>query len=537
MKPTLSTASGGAAPRDAVSILNDVLGPVMRGPSSSHTAASYNIARAVAALFGAQPASVRVSFDPGGSYGQVYRQQGVDRAFATGLLGWSLTDPRFLGALEAAADAGIDLEFRLSPLTDPDHPNATDIRLSGPARSPLEVRARSIGGGAIEITRLAGWPVLLTGQAHEVIVELAASAEASVRSLLSGDDHGIGEPSRQTRGGGVLLCAKRRRRLEPRTLASLGAIGGVAHVYQMPALAFVKAGSPLFTSAAEMIALAGERHFTLGRLASEYESRLLGISEREVGDEVARRLDVMHAAVREGLSDHVPAMQLLLPTASRIYRAEAEGRLALGGLHTRAAARAMGAMHVNSGMGVVCAAPTGGSSGVLPGVLATLVDERGLSREKAVLALLAAGAVGIIVAERATFAAEIAGCQVEIGAAGAMAASAVVEAAGGTAAQAADAAAISFQNTMGSVCDLVQGVVEIPCHTRNAVAASSAFVCADLVLGGYENPIPLDDTIDAVLAVGRMLPPELRVTSRGGLAVTPSALRLRARRAGRNEGE
>jgi L-serine dehydratase len=126
---------------------------------------------------------------------------------------------------------------------------------------------------------------------------------------------------------------------------------------------------------------------------------------------------------------------------------------------------------------------------------------------------------------------------VEIGAAGAMAASAIVEAAGGTAAQAADAAAISFQNTMGSVCDLVQGVVEIPCHTRNAVAASSAFVCADLVLGGYENPIPLDDTIDAVLAVGRMLPPELRVTSRGCLAFKASALRLQRRRAGSNEGE
>ena len=121
----------------------------------------------------------------------------------------------------------------------------------------------------------------------------------------------------------------------------------------------------------------------------------------------------------------------------------------------------------------------------------------------------------------------MAGCQVEIGAAGAMAAAAVVEAAGGSAAQAADAAAIALQNTMGSVCDLVQGLCEIPCHTRNAVAASSAFVCADLVLGGYDNPIPLDETIDASFASGRMLPAELRCTARGGLAVTPSALALK----------
>jgi L-serine dehydratase len=535
VKPTSSDASGGAAAQNAVSILNDVLGPVMRGPSSSHTAASYNIGRAVAALLGVHPASVRVSFDPGGSYGRVYRQQGVDLAFAAGLLGWSLTDPRFFRALEAAAEAGIALEFRVSPLPDPGHPNETDIRLSGPDGRSLEVRARSIGGGAIEITRFAGWPALLTGRAHEVVVGFAESAEAAVRGLLAADGHEIGEPVRQAHGGEVLLCARRRRQLAPQVLASLAAVSGVVRVHEMPALALVKQGSPLFSSAAEMIALAEERHCSLGRLAAEYESRLLGISEMDVGDEMARRLDIMHRAVQEGLSDRAPGMQLLAPTASRIYRADSEGRLALGGLHTRAAARAMGAMHVNSGMGVVCAAPTGGSSGVLPGVLATLVDERGLSRDQAVLALMAAGAVGIIVATRATFAAEIAGCQVEIGAAGAMAAAAVVEAAGGTAAQAADAAAISFQNTMGSVCDLVQGFVEIPCHTRNAVAASSAFVCADLVLGGYENPIPLDDTIDAVLAVGRMLPSELRVTSGGGLATTPSALRLRSRRAGSSE--
>jgi L-serine dehydratase len=73
-------------------------------------------------------------------------------------------------------------------------------------------------------------------------------------------------------------------------------------------------------------------------------------------------------------------------------------------------------------------------------------------------------------------------------------------------------------------------MVEIPCHTRNAVAASAAFVCADLVIGGYVNMIPLDETIDAVLAVGKMLPAELRVTSRGGLAVTPSALQLKRRK-------
>jgi L-serine dehydratase len=110
-----------------------------------------------------------------------------------------------------------------------------------------------------------------------------------------------------------------------------------------------------------------------------------------------------------------------------------------------------------------------------------------------------------------------------------LAAPATVEAAGGSAALALDAAAISLQNAMGSVCDLVQGFCEIPCHTRSAAAASGAMTTADLVLGGYENPIPLDETVDAVLATGLLLPCELRCTSRGGIALAPSASRLPVR--------
>jgi L-serine dehydratase len=264
----------------------------------------------------------------------------------------------------------------------------------------------------------------------------------------------------------------------------------------------------------------------LGETALAYEAKILGLSEQEVLEEVRRRYEIMRDSVRRGLAGRGLRMRLLRPSAGKIFRCEARAGLPLGGLHTRAAARAMAAMHVSNSMGVVCAAPTGGSAGVLPGVAVTLAEEKKLDREEIALALLAASAVGLLVARRATFAAEVAGCQVEIGAAGAMAAAAVVEAAGGSPGQALAAAAVSLQNTMGSVCDLVQGTCEIPCHTRNAVAASSAFVCADLVLGGYRNPIPLDETIDAAYASGRMLPAELRCTALGGIASTPSALSL-----------
>jgi L-serine dehydratase len=519
-----------AGPRvTRVSILNDVLGPVMRGPSSSHTAGSYHIAKIVAGLLGAQPVTARIAFDPAGSYAQVYWQQGVDRAFATALLGWELTDDRFTAALEHAAGAGLDIRFDVRPLARPDHPNTVEVTLGAADGRTLMSTARSIGGGAVEVVEVGGWPVRLTGDTWEVLVASPGEAADRVAAVLAGDGQTVAEPERSGRDGRVLVDARRLGPLDPAARAELQALGEGVTVREAPPLAFVKRGRQLFQSGAEMVALAAERGWTLGRAALAYEAALLGVPEQAVIDEVVRRFDIMQAAVRLGLEPGAPSMQLLAPSAHAIFAADAAGRLPLGGLHTRAAARALAVMHVNGAMGVVCAAPTGGSAGAVPGVVVTLVEERGLDKGRAAMALLAASAVGVILAARATFAAEVAGCQVEIGAAGAMGAAAVVEAAGGSAAQAADAAAIAFQNSMGSVCDLVGGMVEIPCHTRNAVAASSAFVCADLVVGGYVNPIPLDETIDAVYAVGRMMPTELLCTSKGGLATTPSALRLVAR--------
>lgn len=510
----------------AISIFNDVLGPVMRGPSSSHTAASFHIGALARALLGDEPASATLTFDPNGSWAQVYHQQGSDLGFAAGLMGWAITDDRFFHALDRAGEQGLDLTFAVEALPEADHPNVVEIRLTSRAGRTLRTVARSTGGGAVAFDRVEGWPVHLTGDAHEVLVEAEPDTEFLVRERLALVGEVPERLSHQSQGNLVLLHIRLQSQLAGGHLARLEALPGVRRVWTASPIFFVQRGEPLFTSASEMVALAEEQACSLGEISLTYEAALLGLPEDDVLAEMTRRFEVMRAAVHRGLSPDLPPMQLLQPSARQIFHAEAAGKVATGGLHTRAAARAMAVMHVNGGMGVVCAAPTAGAAGTIPAVVVTLSEEKGLGPEETVLTLLAASAVGLIVALRATFAAEVAGCQVEIGAAGAMAAAAVVEAAGGSARQATDAAAIALQNTMGSVCDLVQGIVEIPCHTRNAVAASSAFVCADLILGGYRNPIPLDETIDAVYAVGKMLPRELKVTALGGLALAPSALAM-----------
>jgi L-serine dehydratase len=177
-------------------------------------------------------------------------------------------------------------------------------------------------------------------------------------------------------------------------------------------------------------------------------------------------------------------------------------------------------------MGVIVAAPTAGSAGVLPAVLLPLLWSGRIDRRRAARALAAAGLVGAFVLHAATFAAEEAGCQAENGTASAMAAAALSDLQGAPADVSFRAAALALSNMLGLVCDPVGGGVEIPCISRNSAAAANAVVSANLALGGFDPLIPLDEVIIAMAEIGRLLPCSLRCTARGGLAATPTARRL-----------
>jgi len=513
---------------DFQSILNDVLGPVMRGPSSSHTAGSHRIARMARSILGGEPAFASFRFDPLGSYARTYREQAADRAFAAGLMGWDIQDDRFPLALERAADEGLVVEFGEERIERADHPNAVRLTVRSKDGRALEATAKSTGGGGFLFSEIDGVAAALNGKSYVLLIWADPGATAEAVESWLGRRGGV-EFSRSEGGDGLLWTFESAVSFDPAEVDLWNTRSWVRAVRRVDPVFYVKRGEALFSSGSELTSLAARNRWSLGRAALAYESRMLGLSEEEATGEIMARYRIMKAAVERGLNGDGIRLRLLDPCARRIFEGERAGRLAVGGPHARAAARAMAVLHVSNSGGVVCAAPTGASSGVLPGVLTTLAEERALDDGQLAMSLWAAGAAGLIVALRATFAAEVAGCQVEIGAAGAMAAAAAVEAVGGSASQALDAAAISLQNAMGSVCDPVQGFCEIPCHTRNAAAASAAMTAADLILGGYANPIPLDETVDAVLATGLLLPRELRCTSRGGIALAPSALRLPVR--------
>lgn len=501
------------------SILNNVVGPVMPGSSSSHTAGPYHIGRICRSMMGGLPLYVSFTFEPASSIAECYHDQGSDLALIMGILDLPLTDPRFKKALELYKDFGVEVEFKQESFSESGHPNSIKIEAQMKDGSAFTAVADSTGGGGLRFRFVDGHPVEMTGDYYYLTFE--ANDKAVCESLSA---HGA---LSVTEAAGRYFCSlKGDSPIDQPLFDKLRVLDGVSNVRRALPVFFPIRGDAMYCSGAEMISYSNKRGLSLGEAALEYESALLRTPKEVLNEEMDRRLAVMEASVKLGLSCDTPQMLLLNPSAAKIMAAEREGRLALGGIHTRAAARAMAAMQVNSGQGIVCAAPTGGSAGVIPGIAVTLLEDMKLPRATVLRAMWAAGAAGWVLAVRGTFAAEVCGCQVEIGAAGAMGAAMVVEAVGGSAEQACDAASIMFQNAMGLVCDLVQTTVEIPCHTRNGSFASQAFVCADMILGGYVNPVPIDETVDAVYATGKMLPHELRCTSLGGLATAPSALTL-----------
>lgn len=180
----------------------------------------------------------------------------------------------------------------------------------------------------------------------------------------------------------------------------------------------------------------------------------------------------------------------------------------------------------NACMKCIVAAPTAGSCGVMPAVLLPYQKRMGLSDEEMVRALYIAGAIGQAVATKASIAGAAGGCQYEIGTASAMAAAALCYLGGGDAEAICHAAALAIKSLLGLVCDPIAGLVEVPCIKRNASGAMVAMCCADMALAGIRSAVPPDEVIMAMKDVGDKMDVSLRETGLGGIAGTPSGVKI-----------
>lgn len=287
----------------------------------------------------------------------------------------------------------------------------------------------------------------------------------------------------------------------------------------------------MYMSVEELVEASMSSNTPISELMIQQEMSKTSSSREEVWAAMEHNLSVMEAAVKRGVEgDGVfSTTGLTGGEAVLLKKYREQGHTLSGDIMMEAVQNAISTNEVNASMGVVCATPTAGSTGTLPGVLFVIKDRLNLDHEQMVRFLFTAGAFGMVIANNAGIAGATGGCQAEVGSASAMGAAAAVEAAGGTAEQSSEALAMAISNLLGLVCDPVAGLVELPCVKRNAIGAGNALISADMALAGLTNKIPADEVIAAMDKVGKGLPKALRETGLGGLAATPTGIKMKMR--------
>lgn len=516
-----------------VSIFNDVIGPVMRGPSSSHCAAALRIGRMARDLMDGDVRDIVVEYDRRGSLATTHNSQGSDMGLFGGLLGWEATDERLPSSRTALDEAGIRASMALIDAGDP-HPNTYRLTLAN-ARERHTLRALSTGGGMVEVIALDGVPVSLFGDCFETLLWVEGDAEAVADRIAARMDadavlvHGCGSEA--------LIEVKAGAFVPDDTVAELRGAGLVRDVKRLaPVLPVLssRASSVPFTTCEEMLRHDAGRNTPLWKLAAAYEAALGSLAEDDVVAKMVEIVRIVRRSIALGIAGTEYEDRILGHQSGGFARCLDEGRLLDAGALNRAVLYVTALMEVKSSMGVIVAAPTAGACAALPGTVVAVAEAMRLGEEEMARSLLAAGLIGAFIATGWTFAAEVGGCQAEAGAASCMTAAALVTLANGTPTQAVAAASMALQSVIGLVCDPVAMRVEAPCLVKNVMAASNALSCANMALSGFDQVIPLDEAIDAARRVGEQMPRELRCTGLGGLSITPASTALEQRLAARN---
>lgn len=282
-----------------------------------------------------------------------------------------------------------------------------------------------------------------------------------------------------------------------------------------------------FINATQLLQLCEKENISISEAMLRRELTIGACGREQALAEMDKSWGVMKTAIVQSLEYPQPSMGGLIGgEAQKMQKRMQTDAPLCGTLMARAVCYALGVLEINASMGLIVAAPTAGSSGVLPGALKALQEEFSYSDEDIVLALFNAAAVGYLITKNATVSGAEGGCQAEVGAAAAMAASAAVELAGGGPAECLSAACIAISNLLGLVCDPVCGLVEEPCQKRNAIGVANALTAAEMTMAGIAGVVPFDEMVEVMRRVGQSLPMELRETALGGVAAAPTACKL-----------
>ena len=448
---------------------------------------------------------------------------------------WDTTDVRLLSSSEALRAAGIKVRIVITPIKA-SHPNTYRMTVTNSTEQHT-ITAISTGGGIIEVTEIDGVGVSMAGDYYETLISAGSAGEKLVSYLQ--ENITADEILLLREESTCLVEIKSQRFLPQETILALRTLFDTRFFKQiapvLPVLSHAQITVP-FISCTEMLAYNRDRQLDLWELAVHYECARGLLSPEQVLEKMAGIIDIMQDAIQTGLAGTEYADRILGYQSGNFKIQMENRRLIDAGVLNRIILYTTALMESKSAMGLIVAAPTAGSCGGLPGACIGAADALGLAREKMTRAMLVGGLIGIFIAAHATFAAEVGGCQAECGSGSGMAAAALVSLAGGSTAQAVTAASMALQNILGMVCDPVANRVEVPCLGKNVLAASNALACANMALAGYDPVISLDEVIESMDAVGKLLPSALRCTAYGGLSITKTSKEIEKHLAQKDRG-
>jgi L-serine dehydratase len=508
-------------------IFNDVIGPVMRGPSSSHTAASWRIAKVCMDILSEPLKKAVIDFDENGAWAPNYREQGTTLGIDGGLLGLEMTDDRMKITEQVANELGISIVYEINSFKTK-HVNTVRLTLEGVHGKTIQVLAASLGGGSFEIQEVDGFEVKIPGGFYELLLlNKKSDPIPEMLTALFPDNESMTESFNVDKR---LINIKFSKEISNEKIEGLKSSSLFEKVIVTNPILPVIAGNESelpFTTIASLIEYAEKENLTLGDLGLIYEKCQSGLSEEELLERMKNLVGIIEQSIKTGIAGTDYEDRILPQQSHLINKASKRNKILENSIVNVIVTNVSAIMESKSAMEVVVANPTAGSCGTVGGVLRAVADEVDATQDELIQAYFAAGIVGAYFAMGPGFSAEEHGCQVECGASAGMAAAGIAQLFGGTAKQGIDAASMAIQNMIGLVCDPIADRVEAPCLGKNISAAVNALSSATMACSGFNALIPLDEVIDTVSRVSAQMPSCNKCTGKGGLAISKTALAIK----------
>ncbi|WP_338356234.1 L-serine ammonia-lyase, iron-sulfur-dependent, subunit alpha [Yeosuana marina] len=508
-------------------IFNDVIGPIMRGPSSSHTAASWRAAKICIDILNEPLKKAIIDFDKDGAWAPNYREQGTTIGIEGGLLGLEMSDDQIKNTEQVAKEKGISIFYEINSYQT-NHVNTFRLVLEGTHGKKTQVTAVSIGGGSFEIQEIDGFKVSINGGYYELLlIGIPKDILLQDIALLFSENKSISESFNDK---------KRLINIKSSKEISKDVIDKLKHTISFDELIIIKPVLPIvsgnesdlpFTSIQSLIEFAEKENLDLGAIGLLYEKNQSGLNDDEVINKMKNIVEIIEGGIKTGLEGTNYKDRILPQQSHLIDKAQKKKKILENSIVNKIIANVSAIMESKSAMEVVVANPTAGSCGVVGGVLRAVADDINASNNELIQAYFATGIIGVYFAMGPGFSAEEHGCQVECGASAGMAAAGIVQLFGGSAKQGIDAASMAIQNMIGLICDPIADRVEAPCLGKNVSAAVNALSSATMACAGYNALIPLNEVIETVSSVSKQMPTCVKCTGKGGLAITKTACAIK----------